>query len=187
MATAEALFHEAQHEFNSISFEDSRKNRRHAAKAKSLAKKILRKYPDTPEAQVAASILWRLGDETYASGFRHTHAAEPFAGKAVNPEPHRHNRAAPISAATDADGDAPELDWARLVAWLFKLPKAVLAGLFLVALFLFGIFGFLLVVPLVVVFLLTGPLRRHMDPANRQQVNRAIVAINAFVGSDRRA
>ena len=63
MATAEQMLNEAQYAFANITFGESLANARHAARAKSLARKIIRKFPATTEASEARAILRRLGEE----------------------------------------------------------------------------------------------------------------------------
>ena len=57
MASAEHLLHEAQFAFNSITYGDSRANRRNAARASKLCRKIIRKYPGSMEEHEAHAIL----------------------------------------------------------------------------------------------------------------------------------
>ena len=193
MAGAEELFHEAQHEFNSITYETSRKNRRHAKKARSLSKKILARYPGTPEAQMAASFLWRLGDETYAKQFQHQHTSQDARLESSPDMPHRHELKTPLLSshssgevpASGSESAAPaQLDWARLISWLFGLPKALQVGLVAGAVFLFSVFGFLILLPLVVFILATGPLRSVIGTENQRQLDSVIAGINRVTGSN---
>ena len=78
MATAEQLLNEAQYAFANISFGESFANTRHAARAKSLCRKIIRKFPATMEAGEARAILKRLGEEAYTSEMPTPWAARRF-------------------------------------------------------------------------------------------------------------
>lgn len=69
MAAADELLRDAQYEVQCISHGDTRENRAHSARAKSLAKKIVRKYPATIEATQARGILDRLNGKTRTHRF----------------------------------------------------------------------------------------------------------------------
>ncbi len=60
MAGAEELLHDAQYAVHGIGHGESRENRARSARAQSIAKKILRKYPGSIEATQAQGILDRL-------------------------------------------------------------------------------------------------------------------------------
>ena len=67
MASAEHLLNEAHYAFANISYGESRANKRNAARAKSLCRKIIRRFPDSTEASEARAILRRLGEESPVS------------------------------------------------------------------------------------------------------------------------
>jgi hypothetical protein len=60
MAGADELLRDAQYAVQCISHGDTRENRAHTSEAKSLARKIIRKYPVSIEATQARAILDRL-------------------------------------------------------------------------------------------------------------------------------
>jgi len=176
MASAEHLLHEAQYAFHSISFGVSRENTRNAARARSLCNRIIRKFPASMESAEAHAMLRRLGEEAYISelSLRHRHLPESA-----------HHRAPPPVVETRGqsagDRDVETLDWNRLIAWFLRLPKAVLAMIAFVGLFLFGIAGPFLFVPLIILVLLTGPFRQRLKPEQRKEIDAFIVRANAFI------
>lgn len=181
MASAEELMREAQYAFLNISFGDAPDNRKNTARAMSFATKVLKKYPTTPEADVARSILWRLGDEAYAAKIknRHAHATS-------DKKPHTHSQLEPpVVRSTEqprfAQGQGERLDWQRLIAGVFKLPRAVLIMLVFAGTILFSLFGFFLIVPVVVLVAFATPLRAIFPAKNRQTVDDAIRRLNAWL------
>lgn len=185
MAIAEQLLHEAQFAFHNISFGESRANRRNAAKARSLSMKILRKFPGTMEAREAHALLMRLGDVAFTSALslRHRH---------ITQEEHHRMPAATISPSARNDmrvraatGTVDTLDWSGLLAVIFAMPKVLLAVLVVGGFFLFGIFGPLLLLPLLAFVLLTGPFRQMLKPEQRRQMNAFIVRANELIDRQR--
>ncbi len=185
MANAEQLLHEAQFAFHNISFGESRANRRNAAKARSISMKILRKFPGTMEAREAHALLMRLGDEAFTSALSMRH-------KHITQEEHHRKPAATVSplARNDmrvraATGTMETLDWSGLLAVIFAMPKVLLVVLLVGGLFLFGIFGPLLLLPLLAFVLLTGPFRQMLKPEQRRQMNAFIVRTNEVIDRQR--
>ena len=185
---AEQLLHEAQYAFNNISFGDNRQNRRNASRARSLARKVIARFPETTEAYVARGILRRLGDEAYAEVSDHKHALP----RTVSGQ-ERHQRHAfgsqqnPTTASSENGASVESIDWGGLIGLLLRLPKATLA----VAAFLlfvgFGLLGGLLFFPLIAFALAVGPLR-HFFPSNRRrQIDTLIVRINQLIEAGRSA
>lgn len=192
MASAEHLLHEAQYAFNSITYGESRANRRNAARASKLCNKIIRRHPGTTEAYVAHAILRRLGEEAFMPKLaaRHRHIPESEHHKS----PRRATKAT-TSATTAKSAVPPEmrtfvthsatddvsLDWGGLVSAIFMAPKIVL-GLFAGAgMFLFGIFGWFVLVPLLLAALVLGPGRPLMNRQQRDQVNMFIATANSWI------
>jgi hypothetical protein len=200
MASAEKLLHEAQYAFSSITFGESRQNKRNAARAKSLCMKIIRKYPVSMEAGEAHAILRRLGEEAYTSKMkvRHRHITQdahhskpaplqmPQTGSASMPG-EAHRRARPISPQATAASEEVPFDWSGLLAWLVTLPKFVLGIIAFAGFFLFGIFGPFIFLPLLALVLFTGPFRKTMQPKQREELNQFIVRANIFIAEQRAA
>ena len=175
MATPEQLLHEAQYAFLSISAGETRQNKRNAARARSLSRKIIRNHPASMEAKEALAILRRLGDEAYESamGSRHRHITEEEHHRSLPPDPQP-------QPFTSVDGNTEALNWRGLIAWLFELPKAVLWLVAITGFFLFAFFGPLLIFALIVIALLTGPLKHMLRPRQRGEVDAFIRRVNAL-------
>jgi hypothetical protein len=182
MANAEKLLHQAQYAFQSISFGETPENKRNASRAMSLCKKIISKYPESMEASEAHAVLRRLGEEAYsskmASRHRHvpqsTHHAKPTFTPRPTPRPGQQR-------TFIDDGETETLDWSALIKSIFAIPKAVLALIAFAGLFLFGLFGPFLFLPLIGLVLFTGPFRQKLSPDQRNNLNTLVQRINAFV------
>lgn len=181
MASAERLLNEAHYAFANISYGESLSNKRHAARAKALCRKILRRYPSSMEASEARAILRRMGEESYVSTLpvqhRHvTNAAQHIDGKKRTTTP-------TVSGSTGS----PALDWSGLIAVILMTPKIVLGILGAVAFALFALFGPIVLVALVVLVMLTGPFRSILAPSQREQLDEFIVRANEFIEERRRS
>ena len=191
MASAEKLLHEAQYAFQCISFGESRENSRNRSRATSLSRKIIRKYPGSMEAGEALALLRRLGEEAYRSDMptrhRHITEAEHHGSPLARPAAADFALRTPVPQSVDTGDQATEnLDWAGLVALVFALPKVILGLIILGGLFLFGLFGAFLFVPLVLFVLFTGPFRQMMKPKQRREMNAFIVKANDYIQQRRR-
>ena len=69
MADAGELMRDAQYAFHNITHGESRGNRKNTSRAKTLARKIIRKFPNSVEAGQAQQLLDRLEPDsvTYAT------------------------------------------------------------------------------------------------------------------------
>ena len=184
MANAEKLLHEAQFAFQSISFGDTPDNRRNAARATSLCKKIIRKYPASMEASEAHAILRRLGEEAYSSKMssRHRHVSQATHHQAPSRTRTPMRTPTPEQQRTFIVHDGIEaLDWGALVMLISTIPKIVFGVIILAGFFLFALFGPFLFVPLIAFVLFTGPFRQMLKQEQRNNLNTLVQRINAFV------
>jgi hypothetical protein len=198
MATADKLLHDAQYAFASISYGESRANRRNRSRAASLCRKIIRKYPGSMEAAEALAILRRLGEESYLSELpiRHRHITQArHHGKPRSPgsmplaqprAPEAQSQPDARAAAPRATGSDETLDWGGLLGLLLAAPKIALGILVSAGFFLFSIFGPLLLFPLIGLVLFTGPFRSMLNGAQREQANQFIAGANAWIAERRR-
>jgi len=182
MAGAEKLLHEAQFAFQSISFGESPANKRNASRAKSLSLKIIRKYPASMEASEAHAILRRLGEEAYTSKMAIQHQHQPQSVHHSKPRP----LSRPVSSTdmrnpTAVGSGRETLNWSGLLELVFAMPKIVLGALFLAGVFLFGLFGPFIFVPLILFVLFTGPFRQTLKQEQRDQMNAFIVKVNDYI------
>ena len=176
MATAEQLLHEARYAVNSISFGQSRQNRRMASKARSLCRRIIRRYPTSVQAGEARIILDRLGETALSPGLstRPQQIRSKVQQKNAAPAP------AP-PAALRGQGEDEALNWSALLGLIFKLPKAVLAAIAFAGFILITFFGPLLLVPLVALVFLTGPFRHRLKPDQQKAINALIARANEYL------
>jgi len=184
MASAEQLLNEAQYAFQSISSGDTGENRRNAARAKSLCKKIFRKYPGSSEAAVAHGIMMRLGEEAFTSQLavehQHTTQAEHHAAPTLMP------KTKSLARPARQDEMVP-FDWAGLLAVILVTSKTVLAVIAFFVVFLFGFFGPFMFLAFVGLLFLTVPFRQTMKPRQRQKMNEFVVRANAYIEERRRS
>ena len=186
MANAEKLLHEAQYAFQSISYGESRDNKRNASRAKSLCEKIIRKFPTSMEAGEAHAVLRRLGEEAYSSKMksRHRHITQATHHRTPTrtPTPKEEAKATRASQRTFVTDDGVEtLDWGALIKWAFTVPKYVLGLVAFAGIFLFGLLGPFLFLPLIAFVFLTGPFRKTMKREQREQLNIFVKRVNAHV------
>ena len=183
MASAEQLLNEAQYAFNSINSGESRDNRRNASRAKSLCRKIIRKFPTSTEAAAAHGIFRRLGDEAYTSNLdsQHRHSFDHTFYEAPSP-------AAPSSAPQQrlTQGDEIVVDWRGLLNLIFNTSKSSLAVVGTVAFVLFAFLGPFILLPLIAFVLFTGRFRQQLKPEQRQKMNDFIARTNAYVEERRK-
>lgn len=194
MATAEKLLHEAYFAFNNISYGETPGNKRNKRRTTSLCRKILRKYPGTMEAAEAHALLMRLGEEAYTSQLsaQHQHITQTSHHAPRPGEAHRHIsqrehhrrrplRQNPVTITNQANQDVETVNWAGLIGWLVSLPKFVLGLILIGGFYLFGLFGPLLVLPLILLVLFTGPFRGMLKPEQRRQLDDMVAWINRTI------
>ena len=192
MASAEHLLHEAQFAFNSITYGESRANKRNAARASKLCRKIIRRYPGRMEEGEAHAILRRLGEEAFlpklAGQHRHItnsqhHRPQRRPANLANPGNTQQSAVTPEMRTymTHRAGDSASFDWGGLISLIFMAPKVVLGLIEFAGIFLFGLFGWLIVIPLALAFLVLGPARPLLNRPQRVQVNTFIAAANTWI------
>ena len=186
MASAEKLLHEAQFAFQSISFGESRENSRNRSRAISLSKKIIRKFPASMEAGEAHALLRRLGEEAYTSNLakrhRHITQAAHHAGGRADPTAGNFAVRTPVPQSMDSGEHVVETRaWGGLLGLVFGLPKVLLGLIVFGALFLWGLFGPFLLLPLVIFVLFTGPFRQMLKPEQRRNMNVFVAKANDYI------
>lgn len=153
MANADELLRDAQYAFQSISFGDTRENRRNSARAESLAQKIIKKFPDSIEARQARSILDKLQGRTHSPRFEHHHSSvgqgrlNESTLRPIVPQVERTVERAGSPMTYEQQEDV-KLSWRKIWTGFVQLELSkqlvVIAGVVLVAAF-FGIFPFVLI------------------------------------------
>ena len=179
MSSAEQFLNEAQYAFNSISSGESKDNRRNASRARSLCRKIIRKFSTSTEAAAAHAILRRLGDEAYVSHLasQHRHSAEHTFHEGPSPKSQQR---------FPQDNETVALDWRGLLTLISNQSKSSMAAVGTVAIVLFTILGPFILFPLVALVLFTGPFKQLLKPVQRRKVNQFITRTNAYVEERRR-
>ena len=181
MASAEHLLNEAHYAFANISYGESRANKRNAARAESLCRKIIRRYPTSTEASEARAILRRLGESLDVSSMRSPGQAK------TRVENHSGRDQAVVGSRAAQTGHTTEVDWSGLIAVLLATPKVVLVVLGAVVFALFALLGPFIFLALVALVVFTGPFRSMLGAPQRQQVEDFIVRANEFIAERRRS
>ena len=180
MAGAEKLLNEAQYAFQNIGYDSDGANHRQIARAKSLVQQVIRKYPDSSEASIAHSILLRLGDDNYAlvSKNQHTHSAAPESQ-------HSHVERTPVSGSSQLQrtkhASDEQLQWAALAERVFNLPKWSLGVIFIFALFLFGLIGPFILLPVIILVVMGSPLKTMIPQKPRHESDQFVRRINTWL------
>lgn len=182
MASAEQLLNDAQYAFQSISAAETGNNDRNASRAKSLCRKIIRKFPTTTEAVEAHALLKRLGEEAFTSNLAIAHRHKPHAKSHRSQEPPQPTPRMQQDSYTPGDGAVP-LDWSGLLSVILATPKTVLGVIAFIAFVVFGIFGVFIFVPLILFVIMTGPFRHVMKPAQKAEMNKFAIRVNAWIDS----
>jgi len=129
------------------------------------------------EAGEAHALLRRLGEEAYSSNLalrhRHVPQATHHAKRSTTPRPDQQR-------TFGVHDEIEALDWAALIKLIFSIPKAILGLIIFAGIFLFGLFGPLLFVPLIVFVLFTGIFRQILKQEQRDSLNAVVKRINAF-------
>lgn len=172
MATAEKLLNEANYAIQSITAGDSRDNRRNAARASALCRKIIRKHPTSTEARSAHAILRRLGDEAYASNLssRHQHSIEH--------KPLEVSTSQSTPAKLTQSGEDGGINWRGILGLILKAPMSVLVVVGGLIIFLFAFGGPLIWVLLLTLVIFSGPVKQLLNSAKIQDLNKLIAKAN---------
>jgi len=183
MASAEKLLNEAQYAFANISFDKSLSNTRNASRAKTLSRKIIRRFPGSTEAFVAHAILRRLGEEAYTSNLsvRHVHRSKgDHSGHAKPQHQPRRPRPERESMITSME-EVAELDWGGVLRWLTSRSLSILVIVVFTLLILVSAFGPLLLLPVIALLAFTGPFRSLLNLQQREVLDKLIQRINTHV------
>lgn len=181
MASAEHLLNEAQYAFANISYGESLSNKRHAARARALSRKIIRRFPGSMEASEARAILRRMGEDSFV-------APMPDRQRHMTRTRHQLGRDETVARNRVAEtGHPPVFDWDGLLAVLIMTPKVVLGVLGAVLFALFALLGPFLFLALLALVIFTGPFRSMLPRSQREQVDDLVVRANEFIAERRRS
>ncbi|MDJ0907082.1 MAG: hypothetical protein QNI96_13770 [Woeseiaceae bacterium] len=185
MASAEKLLNEAQYAFNSIGPGGSRGDRRNASRASRLARKIIRKYPASSEAAEARSILKRLGEEAFAPRLPLMHGHAGHSESQRTPESPSATTMTSVNRAPTGKvaqfEDTVALDWSGLLSVILATPRILLGVILVAGLFLFNLFGWFLLLPILLLVFLVSPARSLLQRKQRNDINAVVIRANEWI------
>lgn len=178
MADAGELLRSAQYAFHNITHGESPDNRKNKAHAKSLAQRIIRKFPTSIEAGQAHEILEKLDPATAARSMLRP-SEHPFNPIDQHDRPHQpDDRRAPARESADP----VHRDWKKLLLELtqirpFERNLLLVAAFLLVTLLPFGA----LIIAAMLIFLL-GPFDKYHPEGTQETLDRLYVQLDSWVG-----
>ncbi|MGI9273013.1 MAG: hypothetical protein ACR2QT_14640 [Woeseiaceae bacterium] len=177
MADAGELLRNAQYAFQNITHGDSRDNRRHTAQAKSLARKIIRRFPASSEAGEAQLILERL-DPSLATHSVQTDIKHPFDPADQHDSVHQIS----IRQAGEQERAEPvDRDWKNLLLKLIKIRRFERYVLLVGAFFLVTLLPFAAVVIVAMIVFFAGPFEKYHPQGTQQALDNAYVQLDAWL------
>ena len=178
MADAGELLREAQYTFHNVSHGESPDNRRNTARAKSLAHKIIRKFPTSAEADQARQILDRL-DPDSATPSRQREPEHPFDQRDHHDQVDQHHRPIDIDVR-DKRRTSTKHDWKKLLLRLSQMHSTI-RNLILVGMFmLFILVPFAAFVIVAVVIFLAGPFEKHHPQGTQEALDKLYLELDTW-------
>ena len=178
MANAGELLREAQYAYQNVSHGDSPDNRKKTARAKSVARKIIRKFPTSSEADQARQILERLDPKSMVQSKKHEteHLFE---------QRDQHEQVDPHHGSTEGNTGKTERsttrDWKKLLLRLTQIHSTsrniILAALFLLVVYI-PFAGFFIVAA--IIFLL-GPFGKHHPQGTKEGLDKLYVQLDDWI------
>jgi hypothetical protein len=179
MADAGELIRDAQYAFHNITHGESRGNRKNTSRAKTLARKIIRKFPNSVEAGQAQQILDRLEPDsvTYATQKVLEHR---FDQKDRHEQVEPHHRPLDGSRSPDGDARAGDRDWKKLLLRLAQI-NGNSRNFILVALFLLiTLLPFAALAILAIILFLTGPFKQFHPRGTQENLDKLYTQLDAW-------
>lgn len=177
MADAGELLRDAQYAFYNITHGESPDNRKNKARAKSLARKIIRKFPTSAEADQAHQILEKMDPNTSTQSMLRL-SEHPFDPLDQHDRPHQTD-----DGRTPAreSADPVNRDWKKLLLELthirsFERNVLLVAAFLLVTLLPFGA----LIIAAMLIFLL-GPFDKYHPEGTQETLDRLYVQLDSWV------
>ena len=166
MADAEKLLRDAYYAFQSIT-PGSADERRSYARAERLARRILRKYPASSEAEQANSILRQLGIHTELTQTRnliHTHATPESPHTLHMPNARTKTTEQMSERLAGATNDPAEISWQDIQRKVLALSSGQKKAIFVVLIILGGLFSTMPFLLLGIAYYVIDPslLRKHL-------------------------
>jgi hypothetical protein len=182
MADAGELIRDAQYAFNSITHGESRGNRKNTSRAKTLARKIIRKFPSSIEAGQAQQILDRLDPDSLTHLIQKA-PEHQFEQKDRHEQVEPHHRPIDSSRSPDGKARAGDRDWKKLLLRLTQIQSSsrnsILIALFLLVTLL--PYGALAILAIIVFW--TGPFEQFHPRGTQENLDKLYTKLSAWVTS----
>ena len=183
MADVDELLRDAQYAFQNISHGQSRENRKNSARAKYLAKQIIRKSPTSSEAEQAQQILTRLNPEAAEAAIqrRSEHPFDPQDQHEQLDQLHR-----PINYDVRAKKSASvNRDWKKLLICLTQI-HGTSRNFILVALFLLvTLLPYAALAILTAIVFLAGPFEKLHPPGTQENLDKLYTQLDTWTSNRR--
>lgn len=128
MADVGEMLREAQYALQNVSH-GSTDSRKFASKAKSLANRVIRKFPNSPEADSARSILRTLGEQIPASTTRNLHTHSTAGKRSLQHQDISHRQSADLRIPDTVNSQYSVVAGKYLLpGWPIRLMQAVSVG-----------------------------------------------------------
>ncbi len=182
MADAGELIRDAQYAFNNITHGESRGNRKNSSRAKRLARRIVRKFPGSIEADQAQQILDRLDPDAATRSIQNA-PEHQFDQKDRHEQVEPHHRPLDRSRLPDGAVQAGDLDWKKLLLRLTQIQSSsrnsILIALFLLVILL----PYAALAILAIIVFWTGPFKQFHPRGTQENLDKLYTKLNAWVTS----
>lgn len=183
MADAGELMRDAQYAFFNITNGESHGNRKNTFRAKTLARKIIRKFPGSIEAGQAQQILDRLDPDSV------THSTQKVPEHQFDRKD-RHEQLEPdhrtLDGSRSPDGEAREgdRDWKKLLLQLTQVHRNS-RNFILVAIFLLvTLLPFAALAILAIILFLSGPFEPFHPRGTQENLDKLYTQLDAWATRD---
>jgi hypothetical protein len=184
MADAGELLREAQYAFHNVSHGNSPDNRRNTAHAKSLARKIIRKFPTSMEAGQAQQILERLDPDSATLSIQRG-PEHQFKQIDRHEQIEQHHRLADSSPSIGGRKRPVNRDWKKLLQALTHL-KSFERNLLLVgAFFLVTLMPFAALTIAATIIFLAGPFEKYHPQGTQDVLDKFYAQTDAWIAKRR--
>lgn len=182
MADAGELMRDAQYAFHNITHGESRGNRKNTSRAKTLARKIIRKFPSSIEAGQAQQILDRLDPDSATHSIQKV-PEHQFDQKDRHEQVEPHHRPLDSSRSPAGAARAGDRDWKKLLLRLTQIQSSsrnsILIALFLLVTLL--PYGALAILAIIVFW--TGPFKQFHPRGTQENLDKLYTKLSAWVTS----
>ncbi len=182
MADAGELIRDAQYAFHNITHGESRGNRKNTSRAKTLARKIIRKFPSSIEAGQAQQILDRLDPDSV------THSTQKvpehqFDQKDRHEQVEPHHRPLDSSRSPDGEARAGDRDWKKLLLRLTQIHGNSRNFIFVGLLLLVTVLPYVALAILAIILFLTDPFKQFHPRGTQENLDKLYMQLDAWARS----